>query len=52
MSESKWMKGGQREKTPEPKKKGLECPICEGYTVNRDVSPDDGLRGVLHRRSD
>jgi hypothetical protein len=45
MSESKWMKGlrgGTRERIPEPKKKGLECPVCDGKTVYRDVSPAGG----------
>lgn len=45
MSEPRWMKGlrgGPRERIPEPKKKRLECPVCGGRTVNRDVSPADG----------
>jgi hypothetical protein len=45
MSEPRWLKGvrgGQREKIPEPKKKGLECPVCGGHTVNRDMSSEDG----------
>jgi hypothetical protein len=25
---------------PEPKKKGLECPVCGGKTVCRDVGED------------
>ena len=45
MSESRWRRGLRDEprgRIPEPKKKGLECPVCGGKTVNRDVSPMDG----------
>ena len=45
MSEPRWMKGlrgEQRERIPEPKKKRLKCPVCGGRTVNRDVSAEGG----------
>jgi hypothetical protein len=45
MSEPRWLKGvrgGTRERIPEPKKKRLVCPVCGGYTVSRDVSSEDG----------
>ena len=44
MSESRFLRGlrgGQRERVPRPAKTGLECPVCGGRTVNRDVSPAD-----------
>ena len=45
MSEPRWLKGvrgGQRERIPEPTKKRLECPVCGGRAVSRDVSAEDG----------
>jgi len=61
MSEPRWVKGMRGEprvRIPEPKKKGLECPVCGCRTVNRDVSPADGYyvewcsSGVLRFRDE
>jgi hypothetical protein len=34
------IRGRPRVKKYKPTKKGIECPVCGGHTVERDIAPD------------